>query len=84
MLTDNDYYFRGWLIALSPQPQDVDSRRSRAFGSKIRSELIEVRPFCPNFGANWKDPLPRVKAQPHQWVNSDSAERTKCRLCGLK
>ena len=27
-----------WLIALSPQPQHVDSRRKRAFGSKIRSE----------------------------------------------
>ena len=73
-----------WLVYLSPQPQDVDSRRSRACGSKIRSESIRVRPFGPDFGANSKDPLPRVKAQPHQWVNTDYAERTKCKLRGLK
>ena len=41
-----------WPIALSPLPQDVDSRQSWAFGSKIRSELIGVRPFRPAFGTN--------------------------------
>ena len=40
------------LIALSPQPQDVDSHWSWAFGSKIWSELIGVRSFRPDFGAN--------------------------------
>ena len=29
--------FEKWLIALSPQPQDVESRRSGLSGSKIRS-----------------------------------------------
>ena len=46
-----------WLIALSPQPKDVDSRRSRAFDSKIRSELIGVRPFRPASGANMIGPI---------------------------
>ena len=45
-----------WLIALNPQPQDLDSRRSRVFGSKIRSELIGVQPFRPDFGTISKDP----------------------------
>ena len=37
--------FKGWLIALSPQPQDVDYRRSRAFGAEIRSEFDRFARF---------------------------------------
>ena len=43
---------REWLIALSPQLQDIDSGRSRTFGSKIRSDLTGIQPFHPDFGAN--------------------------------
>ena len=46
------YISERWLIALSPQPQNVDSRRSKTFGSKIRSELTRIQPLHPDFGAN--------------------------------
>ena len=33
-------------------PQNIDSRWSRTFGSKIRAELTGIQPFRPDFGAN--------------------------------
>ena len=49
------------LIALSPQPQHVESRRKPAFGLENSVELIGVRPFRPASGAISKNPAAKCE-----------------------